>query len=156
VSVYLCVSDDRLLVRGVTADDAGVYQCFVSNAAGTVSALATVTVRPQQPLDLQHIAPDGMGLQSFSTISLQVFFGLPLGLALSTSYSIHFLTQSLSSFHSTFLYHHTCFAIVPRLCHLILVSLSTLYLELGTGVTWFLVTCNFTPHIHLTILISAL
>jgi len=37
--------------------------------------------------------------QSFSTISLQVFFGLPLGLAPSTSYSIHFFTQSLSSFH---------------------------------------------------------
>jgi len=34
----------------------------------------------------------------------------------------------------------TCFAVVPRLCHLILVSLSTLYLM---------------PHIHLTILISA-
>jgi len=28
-------------------------------------------------------------LQSFSTISLQVFFGLPLGVAPSTSYSIH-------------------------------------------------------------------
>ena len=37
--------------------------------------------------------------QSFSTISLQVFFGLPLGLAPSTSYSI------------------TCFAVVPRLLH---------------------------------------
>jgi len=37
-------------------------------------------------------------LQSFSTISLQVYFGLPLGLAPSTSYSIHFFTQSLSSF----------------------------------------------------------
>jgi len=32
-------------------------------------------------------------LQSFSTNSLQVFFGLPLGLAPSTSYSIHFFTQ---------------------------------------------------------------
>jgi len=41
----------------------------------------------------------------------------------------------------------TCFAVVPRLCHLILVSLSTL---LGT------LSDNFTPHIHLTILISAL
>jgi len=39
--------------------------------------------------------------QSFSTISLQVFFGLPLGLA-----PIHFFTQSLSSFHSTRPYHH--------------------------------------------------
>jgi len=39
--------------------------------------------------------------QSFSTIYLQVFFGLPLGLARSTSYSIHFFTQSVSSFRST-------------------------------------------------------
>jgi len=39
--------------------------------------------------------------QSFSTISLRVFFGLPLGLAPSTSYSIHFFTQSLSSWHNT-------------------------------------------------------
>jgi len=34
--------------------------------------------------------------QSFSTISLQVFFGLCLGLSPSTSYYIHFFTQSLS------------------------------------------------------------
>ena len=39
--------------------------------------------------------------QSFTTISLQVFFGLPLGVDPSTSYSIHFFTQSLSSFRST-------------------------------------------------------
>jgi len=45
----------------------------------------------------------------FSTISLQVFFGLLLGLAPSTSYSIHFFTQSLSSFCSTCPYHHNLF-----------------------------------------------
>jgi len=39
--------------------------------------------------------------QSFSTIFVQVLFGLPLGLASSTSHSIHFFTQSLSSFRST-------------------------------------------------------
>jgi len=48
-------------------------------------------------------------LQSFSTISLQVYFGLPLGLAPSTSYSIHFFTQSLPSFHSTCPYHRNLF-----------------------------------------------
>jgi len=85
-------------------------------------------------------------LQFFSTISLQ-FFGLPLGLSPSTSYSIHFFTQSLSSFCNTCPHIATCFAVVTRLCHLILVSLSTL---LGT------LSCNFTPHIHLTILVSAL
>ena len=47
--------------------------------------------------------------QSFSTISLQVFFGLPLGLAPFTSYSIHFFTQSLSSFLNTCPYHRSLF-----------------------------------------------
>jgi len=65
--------------------------------------------------------------QSFSTTSLQVFFGLPLGLAPSTSYSIHFFNQSLSSFQS----QHMPIPSQPVLlwyrdCHLILVSLSTL------------------------------
>jgi len=45
-------------------------------------------------------------LQSFSTISLQVFFALPLGMATSTLYSIHFFNQSLSSFRNTCPYHH--------------------------------------------------
>ena len=36
-------------------------------------------------------------LTVISTISLQVFFVLPLGLSPSTSYSIHFFPQSLSS-----------------------------------------------------------
>ena len=39
--------------------------------------------------------------QSFCTTSFHVLFGLPLGLELSTSYSIHFFTQSVSSFRST-------------------------------------------------------
>ena len=39
--------------------------------------------------------------QSFSTISVQVFVDLRVGLVLSTTHSIHFFTQSLSSFHST-------------------------------------------------------
>ena len=67
-------------------------------------------------------------LTVFSTIYLQVFFGLPLGLAPSTSYSIHFFTQSLSSFRNTCPYITTCFAVILKLCHLIRVSLSTLYL----------------------------
>jgi len=41
--------------------------------------------------------------------SLQVFFGLPLGLAPSTSYSVHFFIQSLFSFHSTCPYHCNLF-----------------------------------------------
>jgi len=85
--------------------------------------------------------------QSFSTISLQLFFGLPLGLAHSTSYSIHFFTQSLSSFRS----------ICPYYCNLfwcrteIISSNPTLFLNhlLGT------LSCSLTPYIHLTILISA-
>jgi len=41
--------------------------------------------------------------------SLQVFFGLPLGLAPSTSYSIHFFTQWFSSFHNTCPYERNLF-----------------------------------------------
>jgi len=47
--------------------------------------------------------------QSFSTISLQVFFGLPLALAPATSYCIHFFTQSLSSFRNTCPYPRSLF-----------------------------------------------
>jgi len=46
--------------------------------------------------------------QSFCTTSFHVLFGLPLGLEPSTSYSIHFFTQSVS-FHSTCPYHHNLF-----------------------------------------------
>jgi len=46
--------------------------------------------------------------QSFSTTSLQVRFDLPLGLGPSTSYSIHFFTQT-SSFHNTYLYYRSLF-----------------------------------------------
>ena len=42
-----------------------------------------------------------LALQSFSTTSLQFLFGLPLGLGPSTSYSVHFFTQSSSSFCNT-------------------------------------------------------
>ena len=41
--------------------------------------------------------------------SLQVLFGLPLGLQPSTSYSIHFFTQSVSSFCNTCPYHCSLF-----------------------------------------------
>ena len=47
--------------------------------------------------------------QSFCTTSLHVLFGLPLGLEPSTSYSIHFLPQSVSSFCNTCPYHRNLF-----------------------------------------------
>jgi len=87
-------------------------------------------------------------LQSFSAISLQVFFGLPLGLVPSTLYSIDFFTQSLSSFRNTCPYHRNLFCCSTEIMSSN-PSLSLNYL-LGT------LSCNFTPHIHLAILISAL
>ena len=47
--------------------------------------------------------------QSSRTTSLQVLFGLPLGLGPSTLYSIHFFTQSSSSFRSTCPYQRSLF-----------------------------------------------
>jgi len=61
----------------------------------------------------------------FSTISLQVFFGLPLGLAPSTSYSIHFFTQSLSSFRNTCPHHHSLFC--KTVLHLSIFNLRSHY-----------------------------
>jgi len=61
---------------------------------------------------LRHMASsvfNPRALQSFSTISLQVFLGLSLGLVPSTLYSIHFFTQSLSTFRSTCPYHRNLF-----------------------------------------------
>jgi len=84
---------------------------------------------------------------SLVTISVQVFFGLPPGLAPSTSYSIRFFTQSLSSFRSTCLYHRNLFCFSTK----IMSSNPSLFLNpiLGT------LSCCLAPHIHLTILISA-
>jgi len=70
-------------------------------------------------------------------------FSLVYLLAWHHKYSINFFTQSLSSHAHTIA---TCFAVVPRLCHLILVSFNPL---LGT------LSCSLMPQIHLTILISA-
>jgi len=85
--------------------------------------------------------------QSFSTISLQAFFGVPLGLAPSTSYSIHFFTQSFSSFCNTCPYHCNLFCCSTE----IMLSNPSLSLKplLGT------LSCSSMPHIHLTIFISA-
>jgi len=47
--------------------------------------------------------------QSFCTTSFRVLFGLPLGLEPSTWYSIHFFTQSVSSFRNTCPYHCNLF-----------------------------------------------
>jgi len=69
--------------------------------------------------------------QSFCTTALHVLSGLPLGPEPSTSYSIHFFTQSVSIFATHAHTIATCFAVVSRLYHLFLVFLSTPYLELS-------------------------
>jgi len=86
--------------------------------------------------------------QSFCTTSFHVLFGLPLHLEPSTSYSIHFFTQSVSSFLSTCPYHHNLFC-----CSInIISSIPSLSLNSLPGTLSF----TLTLHIHLTILISAL
>ena len=68
--------------------------------------------------------------QSFCTTSLQVLFGLPLGLDPSTSHSIHFFTSQCLLFAAHAHTITTCFVVVPILYPLFLVSFSTFYLEL--------------------------
>jgi len=85
--------------------------------------------------------------QSFCTTSVHVLFGLPLGLEPSTSYSILFFTQSLSSFRNTCPYHRNLFC-----CSInIILSIPSLSLYSLVGTLSF----TLTLHIHLTILISA-
>ena len=53
--------------------------------------------------------PNLRAWQSFRTTSNHVLFGLPLGLEHSTSYSIHFFSQLLSSFRNTCPYYRNLF-----------------------------------------------
>ena len=86
--------------------------------------------------------------QSSCTTSFQVFFGLLLGLEPSTSCSIHFFTQSSSSFRNTWPYQRSLFCCnTNAMSSTPSLSLSSL---LGS------LSFSLTPHIHLTILISAL
>ena len=86
--------------------------------------------------------------QYFSTICLQVLFGLPLGLAPSTSYSIHFFIQSLCSFCST----------CPCHCYLFCCSTKIMSYNPSLSLDPLLGTlfCSLMPHINLTILICPL
>ena len=86
--------------------------------------------------------------QSSLTTSLQVLFGLPLGLGPSTSYSMHFFTQSSSSFRSTCPYQRSLFCCNTNAMS----SIPSIYLTLSS----LLGSLSFSlmPHIHLTILCS--
>jgi len=73
--------------------------------------------------------------QSFWTTSFHVLFGLSLGLEPSTSYSIHFFTQSVSFFATHAHTIATCFAVVPRLYHLLLEKFKTYSAISGQSLT---------------------
>jgi len=113
----------------------------------------TLIVVIDHPLSASSISYDGiLPVQLtcstvFSTISLQVFFGLSLGLAPSTSYSIHFFTQSSSYFRSTCPYNHNLFCCSTEIISSNPGLFLNPYLEL--------LSCSLTPPIYLTILISA-
>jgi len=87
---------------------------------------------------------------SLSAQPLSVIFGLPFSLVPSTSYSICFFIQS--SFFAT--HAHTianCLAVLPRLCHLFLLCLLILYLEVWNSVFYLNVT-HPSDHSHFCLL----
>jgi len=92
------------------------------------------------------------GILPVQSMCLTVFFHnlspsfLSLGLAPSTSYSIHFFTQSWSSFHNTCPYHCNLFS-----CSTKIMSSNP---SLSHNPLFGTLSCTVTPHIHLTILIS--
>ena len=81
--------------------------------------------------------------QSFCATSLHVLFGLPLGLEPSTSYSIHFFTQSLSSFRSTCPCNLFCCSIN------IISSIPSLSLNSLLGTLFYLNITHPSDHSHL-------
>jgi len=96
-------------------------------------------------LDVYHTSTRGVALVQILDAGLKR--GQPLGLEPSTLYSIHFFTQSVSSFHSTCPYHCNLFC-----CSInIISSIPSLSLNSLLGTLSFVLTL----HIHLTILISA-
>jgi len=89
-----------------------------------------------------------MYLTIFCTSFVQVLFGLPLGVEPSISYSIHFSCNHCLLFATHAYTIATCFAVVTRLCHLLIPSFSLVFLLEALSFT-------LTLYIHLTILISA-
>ena len=85
--------------------------------------------------------------QSFCTNSLHVLFGLSLGLEPSTSYSIHFFIQSVSSFRNMCPYLRNLFCCSTK----VISSIPSRSLNSLLGTLPF----TLTLHIHLTILICA-
>ena len=79
--------------------------------------------------------------------NLHVLFGLPIGLEPCTSYSIHFFTQSVSSFRNTCPYYRNLF------CYSI--SIISFIPSLSLNSLLGALSFTLTLHIHLTILISA-
>ena len=80
---------------------------------------------------LQSIASSVFSLCAWQfslTTSVQVLFVLPLGLGSSTSYSMHFFTQSLSSFHSTCPYQ--CSLVSENIKHFYLFMCSLVYVQM--------------------------
>jgi len=80
--------------------------------------------------------------QSFCTTSVHVLFGLPLGLKPSTSYSIHFFTQSVSSFRNTCPYHRNLFCCSTK----IILSFPSRCLNSLLGTLSFMIHRNLINH----------
>jgi len=117
------------ILSGTTHGHQSSLICFLHLLRSTASSLFNLRAWP-----------------TFSTISLQVFFGLPLGLAPFTSYSIHFFTQSLYTFRNTCPYHRNLFR-----CRTEIMSSNP---SLSLNPLLENLSCCLMLHIHLTILIS--
>ena len=87
--------------------------------------------------------------QSFCTTSVHVLFGLPIGIEPSTSYSIRFFIQSVSSFHNTCPYHHNLLGCSIK----IVSSIPSLSLNSLLGILSFTLTLHTVNQYSVTILL---
>ena len=86
---------------------------------------------------------------SFCTTSFHVLFGLPLGIEPSTSYSIRYFIQSLSSLRNTCPYHHNLLGCSIK----IVSSIPSLSLNSLLGILSFTLTLHTVNQYSVTILL---
>ena len=110
----------------------------------------TLTGHPGSPvLDqifFQHPLFTFSLLESLCTISIHVLLGLPRPPLSSTSISVHLFTQFSSAFRSACPNHHNLLLLTAST----MLSIPSLFLESE----FVHLSCNLTPHVNLTIVIS--
>ena len=104
---YGPLSRYRYLVPGLVPGEPVPEETSIHSHPSCSSTILIIFLHLQRTIASSLLNP--RTLQSLCTTSNHLLFGLPLSLEPTTSYSIHFFTQSLSTFRNTCPYHRSLF-----------------------------------------------